>query len=92
MHNKGHCFSVAAILYRFFQGMDKASLAVQFLVCYIATYLTNRSENYCDNSVACQKKQTLSAHMGVCVAGELDFFDHFGNLYHAYAFGVDSNA
>jgi hypothetical protein len=42
---------------------------------------------HCDNSVTFQKKSSLPARLGVCAAGELDFFDYFGNLYHA--FGID---
>jgi len=45
-----------------------------------------------DNSVAFQKKSPLPAHINICVAGELDFFDHFGNLYYAYAFSSNGNA
>jgi len=42
-----------------------------------------------DDSVVRQKKPPLPEHTGFCVAGELDFFVHFSNLYHAYAFGSD---
>jgi hypothetical protein len=49
-------------------------------------------KRHCDNSVAFKKKSPLPAHVGVRAAGELDFFDYFGNLYHAYALGIDGNA
>ncbi len=42
---------------------------------------------HCDNNVAFQKKSPLPAHVGVRAAGELDFFNYFGNLHHAYAIG-----
>jgi hypothetical protein len=54
--------------------------------------LTFSLERHCDNSVAFKKKSSLPAHVGVCAAGELDFFDHFGNLYYAYAFSSDGHA
>jgi hypothetical protein len=45
-----------------------------------------------DNSVAFQKESPLPAHINICVAGELGFFVHFGNLHHAYALGIEGNA
>jgi hypothetical protein len=65
-----------------------------FVFSYASLYkeLIFSSKGHCDNSVAFQKKSSLPAHVGVRVAGELDFFDHFGNLYYAYAFSSDGNA
>jgi hypothetical protein len=51
--------------------------------------LAFHSERPCDNSVAFQEKSSLLAYIGLYAAGELDFFDHFGNLY--YAFGINDN-
>jgi hypothetical protein len=50
------------------------------------------SKRHCDHSAAFQKKSSLPAHVGVRAIGKLGFFDYFGNLYHAYALGIDGNA
>jgi hypothetical protein len=52
----------------------------------------SRLRGPCDYSVAFKKKSSLPAHIGIRAAGELDFFDYFSNLYHAYAPDNGSNA